>query len=397
MPDYKSPDESRAEIAMLSHEVYRLSKELDEQRQRQIRESIPDKYDPFDNPTEYKGFNGDYSKILPRIKEPAYEIPLEPDYHERKGLRKYYSIGSWCMIIHFLMCIFIGKYALLGLLQLLASHNPGADSSAIITYMRSSSMAVSLNMLVYLVFNVVVAFIGMKLVGIKHTSLIRTKDFGLGKAVQYCLIAMLLWGTAFYLINGLTDVFDKYGIDIRNSTSGFATSTLGIVISTIYSCIIAPITEELLFRGALLRSFSKANQRFAIFATAFFFGISHGNIVQFISATLLGIFLAHITLKHGSIIPSIIVHIFINSFVSVLSAISQLGKEASVIAYLVTIALMLMGFVMLLVFHGSDSLPATTPKQSKRGIYVAISSFPFVIAVTMNVFYIVYALMQNMK
>ena len=397
MPDYSGQEDSRAEVAMLSHEVYRLTKELEEQQQRQMRESIPDKYDPFDNPTEYKGFSGDYSKILPRITEPAYEIPLEPDYAERKALRKYYSSGSWCIIIHFISCTAVGTLVMRGLMQMLMSHNPAADPSAILTYLRSSSMAASANMLIYLVFNVLIAMIGMKLSGIKYTSLVRTKDFGIGRAFQYCLIAVFLWSVSFYAIMGLNDVFGKYDIDILIDSSGVATSTLGAVILKIYTCIVAPVTEELLFRGMLLRTFSKANQRFAIYATAFFFGISHGNLPQFLSATLIGIFLAHITLKHGSIIPAIIVHIFSNTFVSIISLFGNLSKEAAVIAYLILILLILVGLVMLLVFRGTDGFPTTTPKQAKRGFYVAIGSFPFLIAVAANVFYLVYNLMMKSK
>jgi membrane protease YdiL (CAAX protease family) len=282
-------------------------------------------------------------------------------------------------------------------MQMLMSHNPAADPSAILTYLRSSSMAASANMLIYLVFNVLIAMIGMKLSGIKYTSLVRTKDFGIGRAFQYCLIAVFLWSVSFYAIMGLNDVFGKYDIDILIDSSGVATSTLGAVILKIYTCIVAPVTEELLFRGMLLRTFSKANQRFAIYATAFFFGISHGNLPQFLSATLIGIFLAHITLKHGSIIPAIIVHIFSNTFVSIISLFGNFSKEAAVIAYLILILLILVGLVMLLVFRGTDGFPTTTPKQAKRGFYVAIGSFPFLIAVAANVFYLVYNLMMKSK
>ena len=90
---------------------------------------------------------------------------------------------------------------------------------------------------------------------------------------------------------------------------------LGIAIMTIYSCLIAPITEELFFRGTLMKIFSKSNQRFGIVISAVFFGLAHGNLPQFMLAFLLGLFLGHIDMRHNSIVPSVVVHIFINSTV----------------------------------------------------------------------------------
>lgn len=395
MPDFSNTDDNRAEVAMLSHEVYRLTKKLEEQERRHLAEAMPDKFDPFNNPTEYKGFNGDYSKILPRIEEPAYEIPLEPDYAERKGLRKFYSIGGWCIVFQFIATFGASMLLLSLIISLLSIFVPDADSDRLMNYVKGSSILVSLNMLVYLVFNVLNSFIGMTWAKIKYTSLIRTKDFGFGKAVQYCMIGLFLWTVSIYLAMGANDIFSRYGIDILVDSDGIGETLLAEVIATIYTCIIAPITEELFYRGMLLNVFSKSNQRFAIFATALFFGFAHGNIQQFILAFLLGIFFAHITMKHGSIIPSIIVHIFVNTLSTVLSHIVVISTMLSVMAYLALIGAAIVGAILFLVFRGSNKLPATTPHQSRRGLRVAIGSVPFTGAIIIYVLYMLYILFSN--
>lgn len=395
MPDFSNTDDNRAEVAMLSHEVYRLTQKLEEQERRHLAEAMPDKYDPFNNPTEYKGFNGDYSKILPRIEEPAYEIPLEPDYAERKGLRKYYSIGGWCVIFQFIATTG-ASILLLGLiLSLLSFFSPEADSVRLMDYVRGSSILVSLNMLIYLVFNVVNAFIGMKWAKIKYTSLIRTKDFSLAKAAHYCMIGLFLWTVSLYLSTGVNDIFSKYGINTLVDSSGIGETLLAEVIMTIYTCVIAPITEELFYRGMLLNVLSKSNQRFAVFATAFFFGLGHGNIPQFILATLLGVFLAHITLKHGSIIPAIIVHIFVNTLSTVIGYIVVISNVFSVMTYLALLGAAMVGAILLLVFRGGDKLPTATPHQARRGLYVAVGSIPFTGSVIISVLYMMYVLFSN--
>ena len=61
-----------------------------------------------------------------------------------------------------------------------------------------------------------------------------------------------------------------------------------------------------------MKTFSKVSQRFGIFISAFFFGIMHGNVAQFILAFLVGIFMGYLDVKHNSLIPSICVHFAIN-------------------------------------------------------------------------------------
>ena len=143
------------------------------------------------------------------------------------------------------------------------------------------------------------------------------------------------------------------------------------------------------FRGMLLKVFSKANQRFAVFATAVFFGLAHGNLPQFLLAFLLGLFLAHITLKHGSIIPSIVVHIFVNTFVTVMGEL-DLSGDMEIVLNLSLEALAAFGLLMLLIFRSKDKLPATTPAQSKRGFAIAKTTVGVVAAFTIQTAYMLF-------
>ena len=387
--------ENRTEIAALSHEVYRLTKQLEEQEQRRITDAMPDKYDPFANPTEYKGFCGDYSKIDPRITEAGYEIPLEPDYTERKNLKRAYRKSGWLMIFQFVLSNILGGLTVQLILWLMTMLNPAANGTAVGDYIRSSSILVSINMMIYIICNVGIAAIGMKWGGIKYTSLVRTKDFGIGRAFQYCMIALLVWTISLYIITGVSNIFLQYGIDIVPDMSGVANTHLGKTVYILYTCMLAPLTEELFFRGVLLRTLAKSNQRFAIFASAFFFGLVHGNLQQFILAFLLGIFLAHITIKHGSIIPSVIVHMFINIVSSIIGAVAGISMAASLICYLILLAAALLGMILLLVFLSRDKLPSTTPKQARRGVLVAAGSLPFSGAVIIYIVYIIYQLIAK--
>jgi len=77
--------------------------------------------------------------------------------------------------------------------------------------------------------------------------------------------------------------------------------------------IIAPIAEELVFRGLVfirLKSFVRNSS--AIFISALIFGIYHGNLSQGIYAFVLGLMLAFLYERHDAILMPVLFHIAAN-------------------------------------------------------------------------------------
>lgn len=87
------------------------------------------------------------------------------------------------------------------------------------------------------------------------------------------------------------------------------------VVSVAYVCVLGPFFEELLCRGAIQTLGGHISPKFAVFVSALMFGIFHLNISQFYNAFLLGLLFGYITLRAGSIWPSVIMHIANNSWV----------------------------------------------------------------------------------
>ena len=372
----------KAKISFLNSEIYRLNRQIEEERKKKS----PDKMNPFDNPTEYPEFSSDYSDIMPELDAPDCTIPLEPEITERRKIRRFYSVGGWCVLGQFFISNLL-SYAIIYILRMvISSVNTGADMETISIYMESSSIFAAVNMLVFLIANVGIAFMGMKMARIPKNQLVRTRNFSFGKAIQYCLIAFFLWELSAIVAGAIDNIFVQYGYttDVMDM-DGIAVTGTGFAVMTIYTCIIAPITEEIFFRGMLLRAFSRTNQRFAVFATAFFFGISHHNIPQFVLAFIMGIFLAHITLKHNSVIPAVIVHIFTNTMSTLISVIEE--SAGYIFTSMLILVISLMGFFLLCVFRENNKIPATTPAQSRRGFALAKSSVMFIIAVSVQVVY----------
>ena len=89
--------------------------------------------------------------------------------------------------------------------------------------------------------------------------------------------------------------------------------SLPIVILLIETCIIAPICEEVLYRGILLKGLiNKYNSKRAIVYSSLIFGIAHLNIPQGINAFLLGLILGTVFYYTRSIYLCMIMH-FVNN------------------------------------------------------------------------------------
>jgi len=82
--------------------------------------------------------------------------------------------------------------------------------------------------------------------------------------------------------------------------------------------ILAPIYEELLFRKLLIDRLRPYGEGLAIFMSGFMFGLFHGNLMQMIYAMGIGFIMAYIYVRTGKIGYTIAIHIFLNSFNSLL-------------------------------------------------------------------------------
>lgn len=92
-------------------------------------------------------------------------------------------------------------------------------------------------------------------------------------------------------------------------------------LTVLYAIIIAPISEELIFRGVTLGYAKKALPAAgAVCLQAVLFGIFHLNIIQGIYAAFLGLFIGYLCEAGGSIAIPMLFHAFFNAFGSLANA-----------------------------------------------------------------------------
>jgi membrane protease YdiL (CAAX protease family) len=94
--------------------------------------------------------------------------------------------------------------------------------------------------------------------------------------------------------------------------------------SLLTGCVMAPILEEMLFRGVFLRSFLvQYERRGAIVLSALLFGLAHMNLYQFVVGFALGLVTGWLYERTRSLWPTIVLHASYNVSLSVLDAWSR--------------------------------------------------------------------------
>jgi uncharacterized protein len=118
----------------------------------------------------------------------------------------------------------------------------------------------------------------------------------------WALLAVLVW---FFPISRGNDAMFE-----RLMSTGLA--------SVVFTCVLAPVLEEMLFRGIILRSFLQQYSRWvAILGSAVIFGLAHLNIYQFVVGLLLGTIAGWLYERARSLWPCILLHGAYNAAVTI--------------------------------------------------------------------------------
>lgn len=101
--------------------------------------------------------------------------------------------------------------------------------------------------------------------------------------------------------------------EYESVNQGFVSNPMLFQILTL--CILSPITEELIFRGLLYGRLKEylPDRRSAMLLQALIFGIYHGNVVQGIYATLLGVLLVLVYERYASFYAPVLLHMAANT------------------------------------------------------------------------------------
>ena len=138
----------------------------------------------------------------------------------------------------------------------------------------------------------------------------------------------LLWVALFTLgaIIPLEVAYEHLGLEMDANTSKVFESLMKEPWGYVAVGILAPLAEEIVFRGAILRTLlgmmSKKNHWAAILISAAIFGVAHGNAAQFVNALLMGLLLGWMYYRTKSLVPGILMHWVNNTMAYILTNIA---------------------------------------------------------------------------
>ena len=146
---------------------------------------------------------------------------------------------------------------------------------------------------------------------------------------------ILLTGAAlapalYLIVGGALALLPEAWLESYNEASaGIDSGTLTGVLAV---AVVAPVVEELIFRGLMLNRLSRVMPGWlaAVLSSAAF-GVCHRHPVWFAYAFVLGAFFALLDLRAQSILPSILGHIAFNAISQILSFVPEEGEGAAVV------------------------------------------------------------------
>lgn len=115
-------------------------------------------------------------------------------------------------------------------------------------------------------------------------------------------------------ITGVEALLNLFDLSMDAYLESVSVSTDGLSMF-LYVGLGAPISEEILFRGLVLRSMEPHGKRFAIVASALLFGLFHGNLIQAPFAFLVGLVLGYVTVEYN-IGWAMVLHMFNNLIIA---------------------------------------------------------------------------------
>lgn len=147
-------------------------------------------------------------------------------------------------------------------------------------------------------------------------------------------IATLFWVSimSLALIFPSSFMLEILEVEMPEEIEGVFNMIMSKPLGFIVIGILAPVVEELVFRGATLRAlfkvFPEGRHWWAIAISALIFALIHGNFAQGLHAFLIGLLLGWMFYRTRSIIPGVIYHLVNNSAVCLMTIFTP-EKEAS--------------------------------------------------------------------
>ena len=171
------------------------------------------------------------------------------------------------------------------------------------------------------------------------------------------------------LMTGVEMVLNVFGLSVLEGMQAVSIDTDNFAMF-LYGGILAPITEEILFRGVIQRTLMPWGKRFAILCSAFVFGIFHGNLLQTPFAFVVGLVLGYVACEYN-IVWAMILHMVNNLVLG--DTLYRIGELIGPYAgdYITSVILLLAGIgALVIMIRYREQIRSYRRENPVYGMYV---------------------------
>ena len=266
------------------------------------------------------------------------------DLAERKMHRKYFSSLGWALLIYLLImnvCVIAFAFwdaFMISMRQVLGE-----------TISDDQRTSILMNNGWGYLLTIAVGWIALRIWKGKgfcyRTLWTRGRPMKLGSFMA--LLCLFISGQSLFqvLASIQESILNAFGLSALESIQS-ATMDYDSLSMFLYASVGAPIMEEIIFRGLVLRHLEPYGKNFAIVMSAFTFGIFHGNIVQIPYAFLVGLVLGYVAIEYN-ILWAMVLHMINNLVLGDFIGRVLPGMPGNAVTSLIIMACSLVGAVLL--------------------------------------------------
>ncbi len=124
---------------------------------------------------------------------------------------------------------------------------------------------------------------------------------------------VLAWVVASALTYAIVVLLERLGVEPALQAAEQAIASLNPVLVVLAVVVLAPIAEEIFFRGVAFNAWlAERGRRFAYIGSAALFAVIHASLVSLLPIFLLGLALAWVYRRTGSLLAPIAMHAMVN-------------------------------------------------------------------------------------
>lgn len=233
--------------------------------------------------------------------------PLYPPPQERSYIRKMYSNTAWALILSEVIMYILSFISMVVIYACGYSPRLNGEDAIILDPPMILSSYTSVTFALIIVSAIFGRYFHFRL-----SDIFGTEKLTLQKVLLTVVVSLGAANICYVINIIMNNVMYMNGYEIASNAASPDTPE-GIAADVIASVLLAPVFEEIFYRGIIMRSLCRVSKRFAIFASALVFGLIHGNPLQLVLGFIVGIVFGYADIKTDSVIPSMIAHMAINA------------------------------------------------------------------------------------